>query len=76
MVTASYTDEVTQITAGGSRLLTGTLQATYFDAAVTPIAYDFVRERNGSVTSTCSRTGPRSRCDDRPDSVCHWAIGS
>ncbi|MEJ7595758.1 MAG: tetratricopeptide repeat protein [Planctomycetaceae bacterium] len=55
VVTASYTDEVTQITAGGSRLLTGTLQATYFDAAVTPIAYDFVRERNGSVTTVRKR---------------------
>ncbi|MDA1051825.1 MAG: tetratricopeptide repeat protein [Planctomycetota bacterium] len=49
LVTASYTDEVTQVNAGGSRLLTGRLQATYFDAAIAPISYDFVRDRNGSV---------------------------
>lgn len=55
VVTASYTDDVTQASAGGSRLLTGKLQATYFDAAVTPIAYDFVRERNGSVTTVRKR---------------------
>lgn len=55
VVTASYTDDVTQASAGGSRLLTGKLQATYFDAAVTPVAYDFVRERNGSVTTVRKR---------------------
>ena len=51
VVTATYTDEVTQSNAGGSRLLTGKLQATYFDAAVTPVAYDFVRENTGAVTN-------------------------
>ena len=55
VVTASYTDEVTQSNAGGSRLLTGKLQATYFDAAVAPIAYDFVRQRDGAVTNVRKR---------------------
>lgn len=51
VVTATYTDEVAQANSGGSRLLTNRLQATYFDAGVTPVAYDFRRERNGSVTN-------------------------
>jgi TolA-binding protein len=55
VVTATYTDEVTQANSGGSRLLTGRLQATYFDAGVVPIAYDFRRERNGSVTNIRKR---------------------
>ena len=49
VVTATYTDEVTQASAGGSRLLSGKLQATYFDATVSAIAYNFVRDRNGTV---------------------------
>ncbi len=49
LVKATYTDEVTQANSGGSRLLTGQLQATYFNAAVTPIGYDFVRRNNGQV---------------------------
>ncbi|MBP87766.1 MAG: hypothetical protein CMJ64_13760 [Planctomycetaceae bacterium] len=56
VVTASYTDEVTQANAGSSRLLSDRLQATYFDAAVTSIAYEFVRERNGSVTTVRKRS--------------------
>jgi TolA-binding protein len=50
VVTASYTDDVTQVNAGNSRLLTGKLQATYFNGAVSPIAYDFRRSNNGQVS--------------------------
>lgn len=50
VVKATYTDEITQANSGGSRLIAGQLQATYFNGSVSPIAYDFVRERNGSVT--------------------------
>ncbi|MGE0608924.1 MAG: tetratricopeptide repeat protein, partial [Pirellulales bacterium] len=50
LITATYTDEFTQTAAGRSQLLNGTLQATYFNARLSPIAYDFVRERNGAVT--------------------------
>ncbi|MDA0917795.1 MAG: tetratricopeptide repeat protein [Planctomycetota bacterium] len=50
VVKATYTDEVTQANSGGSRLIAGQLQATYFNGTVAPIAYDFVRDRNGSVT--------------------------
>lgn len=50
VVRATYTDEVTQANSGGSRLIAGQLQATYFNGQVAPIAYDFRRERNGSVT--------------------------
>jgi len=49
VVRATYTDEVTQANSGGSRLIAGELQATYFNGTVAPIAYDFVRDRNGSV---------------------------
>lgn len=49
VVTATYTDEVTQATNGGSRLLSGTLQATYFDATVSAIGYSFIRNNNGTV---------------------------
>ncbi len=48
-VTATYADEYTQGEGGRSRLLTGKLQATYYNASVTPIAYDFVRFSNGAV---------------------------
>lgn len=54
-VKASYTDEVTQANAGGSRLLSAELQATYFNGSVAPIAYDFVRQRNGAVTDVRKR---------------------
>ena len=50
VVKATYTDEVTQANSGGSRLIAGQLQATYFNGTVAPIAYDFVRDRNGAVT--------------------------
>jgi TolA-binding protein len=49
LITATYTDEFTQTAAGRSQLLTGTLTATYNNARISPIAYDFVRERNGQV---------------------------
>ncbi|MFP6763681.1 MAG: tetratricopeptide repeat protein, partial [Planctomycetaceae bacterium] len=55
VVTASYTDEVTQMNAGGSRLLTGKLQATYFNGSVSPIAYDFARMNNGAVATVRKR---------------------
>ena len=49
VVTASYTDEVTQANSGGSRLLSGKLQATYFNGAVAPIVYAFERMNTGAV---------------------------
>ena len=55
VVKATYTDEVTQANSGGSRLIAGQLQATYFNGSVAPIAYDFVRERNGTVTPISKR---------------------
>ena len=55
VVTASYTDEVTQTNAGGSRLLTGKLQATYFNGSVAPIAYDFARMNSGAVATVRKR---------------------
>jgi TolA-binding protein len=48
-VIASYTDEIGQSEAAGSQLLTGKLTATYHDARVSPIAYDFVRTPGGAV---------------------------
>ncbi len=48
-ITAAYSDEFTQNAAGGNQLLTTQLTATYFDALVTPIAYDFDRLPNGQV---------------------------
>ena len=55
VVRATYTDEVTQANSGGSRLIAGQLQATYFNGTVSPIAYDFVRDRNDSVTEVRKR---------------------
>ncbi|MBM80675.1 MAG: hypothetical protein CMJ78_08790 [Planctomycetaceae bacterium] len=52
VVTAVYTDEMTLRESGSSRLLTNTLTATYFDAAVGSIAYDFVRQNNGQIIET------------------------
>lgn len=49
VVTGNYTDDVTQVNAGSSRLLNGTLTATYFNGQVSPIRYDFVRYNNGAV---------------------------
>ncbi|GIT29693.1 MAG: hypothetical protein Ct9H300mP1_17390 [Planctomycetaceae bacterium] len=47
VVTATYTDELTQRDNATSRLLTGKLTATYYNGSVTPIAYDLVRAGNG-----------------------------
>ena len=52
LVTASYTDEFTQTATGGSQLLTKQLTATYNNAVVTPIAYDFARSGGGNVTAS------------------------
>ena len=49
VVTATYTDEFTQSVGGRSRLLSDRLTATYFNAAITPIAYDFIKLQNGAV---------------------------
>lgn len=48
-VTATYTDELTLNELGASQILTGKLQATYFNAAVRPIAYDFAKTMAGDV---------------------------
>jgi hypothetical protein len=47
VVTATYIDEVN--TTGASRLLSGKLTATYFNASITAIAYDFLKTPNGEV---------------------------
>ncbi|MEK6237481.1 MAG: tetratricopeptide repeat protein, partial [Planctomycetales bacterium] len=51
VVRATYTDEFTQNELGGAQLITQELTATYNNALVAPIAYDFVRGRNGSVAT-------------------------
>ncbi len=48
-IDAIYTDEFTQNIGGRSQLLTAKLVATYFNAQISPIAYDFVRQPNGAV---------------------------
>jgi TolA-binding protein len=48
-VIATYTDDLTLNDTAGSQLLTGRLQATYFNASLTPIGYDFERASNGQV---------------------------
>ncbi|HQX51975.1 MAG TPA: tetratricopeptide repeat protein, partial [Planctomycetaceae bacterium] len=49
VITGNYTDEFTQGTFGNSRLLTSQLTATYYNASVTPITYDFQKDTNGAV---------------------------
>jgi TolA-binding protein len=49
VVRATYTDEFTQNQLGSSQLLTRTLTATYFDATLAAIAYDFARGGGGAV---------------------------
>ncbi len=49
VVLASYTDETSVVTKGGSRLLTQKLQATYNDGRVVPIGFDFARNAGGGV---------------------------
>ena len=51
-VTANYTDEFTQNTAGTSQLLNSKLTATYNDATITPITYAFTRGTGGQVQET------------------------
>ncbi|MEM7557498.1 MAG: tetratricopeptide repeat protein [Planctomycetota bacterium] len=51
-VTATYTDEFTQNSAGGSQLLTKRLSATYNNADVEPITYEFARAGNGQVSES------------------------
>ena len=48
-ITATYTDDATLNELAGSQLLEGKLQATYFNASLTPIAYDFEKASNGAV---------------------------
>jgi len=48
-VTAAYSDELTQAGSGRSQLLTATLSATYNNAQIATIAYDFVRRASGQV---------------------------
>ena len=50
-VTATYTDERTQSISGGSRLLTRELTATYNNATVSPIAYDYNVSASGVTTT-------------------------
>lgn len=47
VVTATYIDDVNQ--TGSSRLLTAKLTATYHNATITGIAYDFLKAQNGEV---------------------------
>ncbi|MCA9175308.1 MAG: tetratricopeptide repeat protein [Planctomycetales bacterium] len=54
VVTATYTDEFTQASEAASRLLSAKLTATYFNAEVESIAYDFVRV-NGAVQTIPKR---------------------
>ncbi|MAG93668.1 MAG: hypothetical protein CMJ48_07955, partial [Planctomycetaceae bacterium] len=49
VITASYTDEFTSRGIDSSRLLSGELTATYFNASVGAIGYDFVRQSSGAV---------------------------
>ena len=49
VIAASYTDDTSVATGGGSRLLTAELQATYNDAAVLPIGFEFTRNGAGAV---------------------------
>ncbi len=51
-VTATYTDEFTQNGSGSSQRLSARLTATYNNAEVTPITYEFVRVGSGQVSET------------------------
>ena len=48
VVTATYIDDLNQ--TGSSRLLTAQFTATYHNASITPITYDFLKDPNGEVT--------------------------
>jgi len=49
VVTGAYSDEFTHQDREGSRLLTEKLTATYFNAHVSAMQYDFERDQNGTV---------------------------
>ena len=49
-IAVSYADEFTQSSTGGAQLLSTELMATYYDAGISPIGYDFRRETSGAVT--------------------------
>jgi len=51
VVRATYTDEFTQNELGSTQLLTRELTATYNNASVAPIAYDFVRNGSGAIAT-------------------------
>ena len=55
LVTATYTDELTERDNATGRLLTGKLTATYYNGSVTPIDYDLVRANNGSINEIRKR---------------------
>ncbi|MFN0196653.1 MAG: tetratricopeptide repeat protein [Planctomycetaceae bacterium] len=64
VITGNYTDEFTQGDLEHSRLLSSQLTATYYNAAVTPISYDFVKDTNGNVYTlrkTLKRIEPGER---------------
>jgi len=64
IVTATYTDDRTQLASGQSRLLTKELTATYFDAEVGTIAYDFIETSSGTpitVSKDLMRIDPGER---------------
>ena len=64
IITGNYTDEFTQGAFGNSRLLSAQLTATYYNATVTPITYDFLKDVNGAVYTqpkTLKRIEPGER---------------
>lgn len=54
-INATYTDEYTQNLAGRSQLLTKSLTATYFNATLQPIAYEFRRDPNSGQVATFTK---------------------
>ncbi|MDA0832651.1 MAG: tetratricopeptide repeat protein [Planctomycetota bacterium] len=64
IITGTYTDEFTQGELEHSRLLSSQLTATYYNASVTPITYEFQRNTNGNVFTirkTLKRIEPGER---------------
>ncbi|HVC96761.1 MAG TPA: tetratricopeptide repeat protein [Pirellulales bacterium] len=49
VVTAGYTDDLTQNASGQGQLLTSELTATYFNGGTNTISYDFIRQPNGQI---------------------------
>ena len=54
-INATYTDEFTQNMAGRSQLLTKSLTATYYNATLQPIAYEFRRDPNSGQVATFTK---------------------